>query len=98
MKKVYVTNKGPHNYTDAEQFGELIYCTDGPLDKFDLSEMYREISSAMADSGPDDYILLTSLTSLCSVACAYFAAKHGELHVLIHKGDGYVERSIYFTE
>ncbi len=98
MKKVYVTNKGPHNYSDAEAFGVLAYITDGLVDKFDISQMYRSCDEAMADSEPDDYILLTSLTSLCSVACAYFAAKHGELHVLIHKGDGYVERSIYFTE
>ena len=98
MRKVYITNRGPHDYSAAESFGELVYCTDGALDKMDLSQMYRECQTAMADSQQDDYILLTSLTSLCSVACAYFAAKHGELHVLIHRGDSYVERALYFND
>lgn len=96
MALVYVTNRGPHNYSGAEKYGSLVYCTDGSLDKFDLSEMYRQLTTAMADSQAEDYILLTSLTSLCSVACAIFAAKHGQLHVLIHRGNSYVERSVYF--
>ena len=97
MPKVYVTNKGPHDYSDAEAFGEIVFCTSGSIDKFDLSQMYRELDLAMADSEPGDFVLLTSLTSLCSVACALFASKHGELHVLIHRGDCYVERSLYFN-
>lgn len=92
---VYVVNKGPHSYVDAEQFGQLVYCTDGQLDKFDTAQMFREVSDAMRDSLETDYILLTSLTSLCSVACAIFAAKHKRLNLLIHKGDGYVVRELH---
>jgi len=58
--------------------------------------MYRELSEAMHDSQDDDYILITSLASLCCVACAIFAAKHQRLNLLIHKGDGYVSRELYF--
>ena len=95
MSLVYVVNRGPHNYDDAKQFGEIIYCTDGKLDKFDTAEMYRELNEAMYDSQAEDYILLTSLTSLCCVACAIFAAKHQRINLLIHKGDGYVMREIH---
>lgn len=96
MAKVYITNRGPHDYSDAENYGELVFCTDGLVDKMDLAQMHREVSAAMLDSDPEDHILLTSLTSLCSVACSIFVFKHGQLHVLIHKGDSYVERSLYF--
>lgn len=96
MTKVYIVNRGAHDYSAAEEFGELTYCTDGPLDKFDIQQMYRELDTAMADSGPGDFILLTSLTSLCSVACALFAAKHGRLNLLIHSRDGYVAKSLFF--
>lgn len=97
MAKVYVLNRGPHSYTDAERFGELIYCTDGSLDKFDTAEMYRELVEALYDSLPEDYIVLGSLTSLCSVACAIFAAKHLRLNLLIHRPDGYTARSLYLN-
>ena len=97
MTKVYIPNRGPHDYTEAAQFGHLIYCTEGSLDKFDTSQMFREITDAMWDAGPKDYILLTSLTSLCSVACAIFAHRFGKLNLLIHRGQGYVERTLILT-
>ena len=95
---VYVLNKGAHDYSDAVRFGELRFCTDGSMDRYDTNQMYRELSYAMGDSQPEDYILLTSLTSLCSVACAIFAAKHQRLNLLIHKDTGYVARSIVLNQ
>jgi len=94
MAKVYIPNKGAHDYESAKRFGELVFCTDGVLDKWDTSQMYRELSSAMEDSCADDYIVLTSLASLCGIACAIFAAKHGKLNLLIHRADGYVARTL----
>ena len=96
MPIVYITNRGPHDYSGAEHFGELVFCTDGPVDKFDTSQMYRELDAELSDSESNDYILLTSLTSLCSIACAIFASKHQRLNLLIHKGDGYLARSLVF--
>jgi hypothetical protein len=94
---VYVLNKSAHDYSDAKRFGELVFCTEGSLDKLDLQQMFREMNSALEDSLPEDYILLTSLTSLCSVACSIFALKHGRLNLLIHTRDGYVDRSLHFS-
>lgn len=94
MANVYVLNKGPHDYSQAERFGDIVFCTDGNLDKFDTAQMYRAITEAMKNSESDDYILLGSLTSLCCVACAIFAAKHWKLNLLIHRQDGYVERTL----
>lgn len=96
MTKVYILNRGPHDYTDAAHFGELVFCTEGTLDKFDIPGMFLTLRETLADSQPDDYILLTSLTSLCSVACSIMAVLHGELHLLIHTGSHYVERSLNF--
>lgn len=94
MRKVYIPNRGPHDYSEAERFGELVVCTVGSLDRFDTAQMFRELEDAMYDSTPDDFILLTSLTSLCSVACAIFAAKHWRLNLLIHSKDGYISRTL----
>jgi hypothetical protein len=98
MSYVYILNRAAHDYSDAERFGELVFCTEGSLDKLDLSQMYRELESAFEDSQADDYILLTSLTSLCSVACSIFSLKHKRLNLLVHTREGYVERSLFFSE
>lgn len=96
VANVYIVNKGPHDYRDAERFGNLVFCTDGSLDRWDVAQMHRELSESMRDSVEDDYILLTSLTSLCSIACGVFARKHGRLNLLIFRDEKYVERTIVF--
>lgn len=94
MPLVYCVNRGGHDYSAAERFGQLFYLTEGKLEKYDVSQMMRECEFGLADSTPEDYILLTSLTTLCSVACSMFAHRHGRLNLLIHKGEGYVERKL----
>ena len=95
-QKVYVTNKGAHDYTDALRYGELSFCTDGLVAKYNTSQMVRVFNDAFKDSSPDDYILMTSLTTLCSIACAVFAAKHRRLNLLIFKDERYVLRHVVF--
>jgi hypothetical protein len=92
--KVFITNKGAHDYSDAERYGDLVFCTEGLIGKFNTSQMVREFESAFVDSTADDYILLTSLTTLCSMACSVFACKHGRLNLLIFKEDRYVVRKV----
>lgn len=95
---VFIPNKGPHDYSGAKKYGRLEYCTFGSIDRFDTAEMYREVESAMFDSQPEDFILLTSLASLCAVACSIFVAKHRRLNLLIHDGSEYVLRELDFHE
>lgn len=96
MTKVYVVNRGGHDYSAASRFGTLVYCTEGILSKYDTGQMFRELLASMADSEPEDYILLTSLTTLCSVAAAIFAHQHGRVNFLIYKDNDYVERKLTF--
>ena len=98
MTRVYIVNRGPHDYSAAKHYGELVFCTTGSLDKFDTSQMYRELADSLYDSQAEDYILLTSLTSLCCVACGIFASKHQRLNLLLHRGDSYLARSLHFHE
>lgn len=94
-KKVYIPNKGLHDYTNAWSFGDLVFCTDGQVNRRDLHTMHSELSTAMDEAEEDDYILITGLTALCSIACGIFASRFGKLNLLIHEGGGrYLERSI----
>ena len=97
MPYVYVLNRAGHDYSDAERFGTLVFCSEGSFDKLDIQQMYREMSKALEDSQSDDFILLTSLTSLCSVACSIFAIKHNCVNLLIHTREGYIARELYFN-
>ncbi len=62
--KVYIVHDSGHNYEDAKRFGSLVYCAQGNLVKEDTTGMYRELSVALDDSQPDDFIVLSGLTSL----------------------------------
>lgn len=97
-KRVYIPNKALHDYSGAWDFGELVFCTQGELHRLDVLTMQAEIERSMADAEPDDYILISSLTSLCSIACAAFASRFGCLNLLIFDNGKYHARSLNFGE
>lgn len=92
-RRVYILNKGAHDYSGAEEFGELIFCTDGIVNKSDVNQMCLQLKEHLQDSAPDDLIMLSSLTSLCSVASALMGWMHGEVHWLIFQDGRYIERT-----
>ena len=93
MSKVYVINKSAHDFTSAEKYGKLIYCTDGRMNRFATNDMIRKFQDAMRNSCKEDYLLLCSLNVMNSLACAVFAKKHGTLNLLLYKDGEYVERN-----
>jgi len=97
-KRVYVPNKGTHDYSEAWAFGEVVFCTEGFVNRKDLLTMQAEIENAFVDAEPDDYILLTSLTTLCSVACSIFTHRFGRLNLLIFEDGKYLERFLTFND
>jgi len=94
VSKVYIVNKGAHNYEDAQRFGELVFCTEGLVDAYDTSEMYRLFAQQFEAADESDFILMTSLNILCSVACATFGRKFGKLNLLLFKNGAYIERHV----
>jgi len=91
--KVYVVNKSSHNFSAAEKFGELVFMTEGRMNRFSTNDMIRKFKDSLADSKSTDYILLCSLNVMNSLACAVFAHKHGTLNLLLYKNGSYVERN-----
>lgn len=94
MRKVYIMNDGGHNYDDAKRFGQLVFCTDKVIKKSDTAQMFRELSVALEDAVADDYILVSSLASLCCVATGIMANRFGEVHLLLYDNGQYVERDL----
>ena len=86
-KKVFVINRSSHDYSQAEEFGKLVFMTEGSLNRFAVSKMFRTFEPFIQTSKEHDYLLLSGLSVMCSVASAMFADKHGRLNLLIYKPD-----------
>ena len=105
MNKVFVVNRGCHDHSDAERFGELVYLSEGSINRYATGKMYREFIEPLKKSGPEDYILTTGLTIMSVIACSIFARMHGRLNLLLFKSlrkpdeeSYYVERTVVLDE
>ena len=102
--KVYIVNKGGHNHEDAQRFGELVALSEGNINRFAANSIYRRFVTLLRNSSPEDYILITGLSIMSSIACSIFARLHGRLNLLLYKTtrgerEGYyVERTIMIDE
>lgn len=98
--KVYIPNKSYHNYTKAEKFGELVFLTEGKVNKTKPNDIARDIAEAMKDAQASDFIMITSLSVICGLACGMFAHRFGKLNLLLHdehsKEDAYLFRELVF--
>ena len=104
MPKVFVVNQGGHNHNDAERFGELVFMSRGTINRYAASQMYRQFVDHLKDSSEDDFILITGLSVMASIACSIFARIHGRLNLLLFKSSQsseegrYVKRIIMLDE
>lgn len=98
MSKVFIVNKSGHDFKDAKRFGEFVYLSEGKMDRYAITSVYREFSDVLDKSSGKDYILLTGLTSMCSIACSIFAYKWGCLNLLLYKNNRYIERRLILGE
>lgn len=83
MPKVYIPNKSSHNFDSAKQYGELVYVTEGNVNRYATNKMYRQIAEVLSDSCADDFIVVTGMPELQIVLNSYFATKHGKLNLLL---------------
>ena len=103
MAKVFVINKSCHDYSAAEKYGTLHYLTESSYNRFSTGKMYRSFLKGLKDSKPEDYLLVSGLTIMSSIACSMFAAKHKRLNLLLYNSgpnveEGYVKRTIVLEE
>jgi len=92
--KVFIVNKSGHDFSMAKQFGELIFLSEGKLNKLSVNHMFREFNEQLCTSSPSDLILPTGLSIMTGVACGIFGAIHGRLNLLVYVDKKYVERRI----
>ncbi len=94
MSHVYIVNKSSHDFSNAAAFGEIIFLSEGPMNRYATNNMARMFSDIMAESSGFDYIVPCALNVMNSIACAIFAAKHQRLNLLLFKQGEYLERNL----
>jgi hypothetical protein len=101
-RKVYLPNKGAHDYTPAEPYGEFITMTEGPLKLTEVGYLTRIMSQCLEDSSPKDFILLCGPTLANVIATAIFVQLHGRVNLLIFRsgkaGPRYYERTVMLED
>jgi hypothetical protein len=95
-KRVYIVNKSAHDFSEAEKFGQLVFITEGRLNRFSVNDMHRQTVEVLLGSTMFDYIVPCSLNVLNSIVCATFAVKHNRLNLLLFKQGDYLERNVVF--
>lgn len=92
-RRVFIVNKSSHDFKEAEKYGEVIFLSEGSMNRYATNSMMRQFKEAMKNSEAGDYIVPCSLNVMNSIACAIFARKHGTLNLLLFKDNVYIERN-----
>ena len=94
MPKVFIVNRSAHDFSPAEKFGQIIFLSEGPMNRYSTNNMHRKFKEIMQESNPEDYIVPCSLNVMNIIAGAVFAEKHGTLNLLLFKEGEYLERNL----
>ncbi len=94
---VYVPNKAGHDYSSAERFGSLVFLTEGTVKRYNTNTIYRIFCDGLAESECRDFLLVSSLPILNSIATGILAYKFGQVNYLLFHDGSYLERSVNFA-
>ena len=98
MTKVYVVNKGCHDYSKAEKYGKVTYLSVGNFKRYSTGKMYRIFTEKLDSSNQDDWIIVSGLTIMVVIACSIFVHKHKRLNLLIYNNrvgvEEYIKRKV----
>lgn len=84
MPKVFVANNAGHNYSKAEEFGELIYLTQGAVNIHkEVDRLTEKLTNLIKVADKEsDFLLLSGNNLLCILAFDIWKSLHGKCKVL----------------
>lgn len=83
-RKVFITNRGWHNYDKAAQYGELVAVTIGHVDLSATDRLEEKIQFSLRAADSADYLLLSGAPVINALAQAYLMAKFGFVNLIYH--------------
>jgi len=96
MTKVYVVNNANHNYSKAEQYGELVYITKGKLPIFKTGTVRAMLEKGLVKFTKDDYLLISGPAIVNIMAATLLFNKFDTVKFLVFdaKQQDYVVRHL----
>ena len=96
MAKVYVVNNVHHDFSKAEQYGELVYVTKGKLPIFKTSIVRAMLEKGLAKFTKYDYLLISGPVIVHIMAATLLFNKFDTVKFLVFdaKQQNYVVRHL----
>ena len=83
-QKVYVVANTGHDYSAAEQRGELTYLYDGKVNVFASDKLVKELEDKLSGSTPDDFMILSGNQLAAAIAFSIMMRVHGVVNILLY--------------
>lgn len=80
--KVYVANFAGHDFTPAQEYGELCYLTKGYISFQSLDRLKYVIAEALQQSKPEDYLALSGTNIINVLAAVLWLEMHEQVKIL----------------
>lgn len=81
--KVWIVNLSGHNYRNAQKWGELRPITTGYVSQGSLDRMLYDVTSSVAKSEPEDWLLPSGMLPLNILAGLAWLRKHKQVKLLL---------------
>lgn len=93
-RTVYISNKARNqNYKAAEEFGSVVFVTQGKFPIFKTNLLRGEIIKVLLWSEEDDYLLLSGSTVVAGLCLMIWLMLHKQCKLLLHDPKmGYIPR------
>lgn len=76
-RKVFVVNNSGYPYEKLEQYGEIIFLTQGSINHNRLNASIKKMGNLLATSSEQDYLCISGNNFLCALATAIWGNMHG---------------------
>lgn len=81
--RVYITNRGWHDYTPAEKYGTLVPLTEARIDYRHTDRVRAQIIQGLEEFDPElDYVLISGMPALAFEVAAHLVKKFGKVTYL----------------
>lgn len=83
--RIYITNRGLHDFSAAERYGALVDLTKGRYNLLSIGRMWRVMTPILRKSNSEDMILVCGPTTMNIISCSIFLLIHGRLNLLLYE-------------
>ncbi len=83
VQNVWVVNFNGQEIDHAKTFGAIRFVTHGRVETFRVDSLIRQVTTALKDSRPDDWVVATGHIVLGMLVALEMVRRHGRLNLLL---------------